>query len=202
MSRPISRPILLPTPNAPSDADLVGRALDGERFGVEVIYRRHAGYLLGMVTRLLANRAEAEGVVEATFVIGLRLLPTLPEPAGLRRWLVRIAVGLTRRRLRRAWWGRWLGRRRNDRRDQDAPLGALAAAELRADDCAALAQIDGILDRVRPEGRVAWMLFRVEGFNLDEVAAACDCSPATAWRRVADIDVLIEDPLACAADPS
>src|SRR5262245_61187650 len=116
----MSRPILLPVPNAPSDADLVSRAADGDRFGVELIFRRHAGYLLGITTRLLADRDTAETVVEATFLAALRQLPALREAVSVRAWLARIAVNLARRRLRRAWWLRWL--RRPGPRREDATL--------------------------------------------------------------------------------
>ena len=90
---------------------------------------------------------------------------------------------------------RWLRRLR--RRAEGATLSGFAALDLPAGDRAALARVDQILDRARPERRVAWMLSRVEGFHLDDVAAACGCSSATAWRRIADIDVLVEDPVAC-----
>ena len=52
----MTRPILLPLPNPPTDAELVARAVEGDRFGRELIYRRHAAYLLAMVTRLVASR--------------------------------------------------------------------------------------------------------------------------------------------------
>jgi RNA polymerase sigma-70 factor (ECF subfamily) len=163
----------------------VARALDGDHFGVELIYRRQAAYLLAMTTRLLANRDEAEEIVRETFVIGLRHLARLRTPAVLREWLARIAVGLARRRLRRAWLLRLLGL---DPRTEDATLAALAAPDARLDDQADLAHVDRILGRARPAARVAWMLRRVEGLRLEEVAAACGCAPTTARRRIADID--------------
>jgi RNA polymerase sigma-70 factor (ECF subfamily) len=188
----MTRPILLPVPNPPADADLVVRALEGDSFGVELIFRRHAGYLLGLTTRLLADRAAAEAVVAATFVVALRLLPTLRPPAPLRAWLARLTVVQARRRLRRAWWLRWL---RLDRSGVDAPLSALARLDLDPDERAAMARVDEIVTRARPSRRLAWMLSRVEGFDLDEVAAACGCSRTTAWRRIADLDLQIGHPL-------
>jgi RNA polymerase sigma-70 factor (ECF subfamily) len=181
----MTRPILLPVPNAPSDAELVARALEGDRFGVELIYRRQAAYLLAMTTRLLASRGEAEETVRETFVVGLRHLSRLRTPEALREWLARIAVGLARRRLRRARLLRLLGL---DRRIEDATLAALAAPDARLDDQADLARVDRVLGDARPAARVAWMLHRVEGLGLDEVAAACDCSRAAVLRRVAEID--------------
>src|SRR5438876_1613726 len=100
-SSKMTRPILLPLPNAPSDAELVVRAIGGDRFGRELIYRRHAAYLLAMVTRLVSTREGAEAIVRETFVVAwtrLAELTTTEQSADLRLWLSRIAVGLARRR--------------------------------------------------------------------------------------------------------
>jgi DNA-directed RNA polymerase specialized sigma24 family protein len=196
MTHPV---LVLPIPSTPSDGDLALRALEGDSFGVELIFRRHAGYLLGLTTRLLANRTAAEAVVAATFVVALRQLPVLQPTASLRGWLARRAVVQSRRRLRRAWWFRWL---RRDLQDDDAALGRLARLDLDLDERASLARVDDVLAHARPERRVAWMLSRVEGFELDDIAAACECSPATAWRRIADVDVLIDDPVSGISEAS
>jgi RNA polymerase sigma-70 factor (ECF subfamily) len=189
----MTRPILLPLPNAPSDAELVARAIEGDRFGRELIYRRHAAYLLEMVTRLVASRDGAEVIVRETFVVAwkrLAALTTTEQSAELRSWLSRIAVGLARRRLRRARLLRFfgLGLEPDDDDDHDARLAALAAVDLRHDARQDLEHIDGVLDRARVEPRIAWMLRRVDGLSLDDVAAACACSPETAQRRIAEID--------------
>ena len=194
----MTRPILLPLPNAPSDAELVARAVsEGDRFGRELIYRRHAAYLLAMVTRLVSSRECAEAIVRETFVLAWKRLGelTTTEPcADLRGWLSRIAVGLARRRLRRERLMRLIGLG-GDRDDhgQDGTLAALAAVDLRHEAREDLEHVDRVLDRAGVEPRIAWMLRRVDGLALDEVAAACACSPATAQRRIAEIDARLCD---------
>lgn len=42
-----------------------------------------------------------------------------------------------------------------------------------------------MLESLPLEERLAWSLRHVEGHALEEVAAACDCSLATAKRRIA-----------------
>jgi RNA polymerase sigma-70 factor (ECF subfamily) len=103
----------------------------------------------------------------------------------LRSWLASIAVSLVRRRLRRARLLRLLGL---DRGFDDATLAALAAPALQADDRTELALVDRVLRRLPADLRIAWMLRRVEGLPLAEVASACTCSLATAKRRVAAAD--------------
>ena len=176
---------LLPTTDALSDAELVKRALGGDRWSRDVLYRRHVHYLLAISTRLLSSQSEGEEIVQDTFVVGFEQLRTLRDPAALRSWLAHIAVSLVRRRLRRARLLRFLGL---DRGLDNATLEALVAPNLRPDDRAELALADRVLRRLPSARRIAWMLRRVEGLPLAEVASACDCSLATAKRRIASAD--------------
>ena len=97
----VSQSLSLKVSEAVSDEELVRRALAGERWGREMLYRRHAGSLLAMTVRLLANHGEAEEIVQDTFVTAFEQLATLREPGAVRGWLGRIAVNLVRRRFRR-----------------------------------------------------------------------------------------------------
>lgn len=45
-----------------------------------------------------------------------------------------------------------------------------------------------VLDRVKAEERIAWVLRRVEGETLLEVARVCGCSRATADRRIRAVE--------------
>jgi RNA polymerase sigma-70 factor, ECF subfamily len=178
------QPTLLPTADALGDAELVGRALRGDRWSRDMLYRRHAHYLLAIACRLLASRSEGEEVVQDTFVVGFEQLGALRDPAAVRGWLAQIAVSLVRRRLRRGRLLRLLGLDH----DHDATLAGLAAPTLRPDDRAELALIDRVLRRMPANLRIAWMLRKVEGLALPEVASACSCSLATVKRRIAAAD--------------
>jgi RNA polymerase sigma-70 factor (ECF subfamily) len=48
-----------------------------------------------------------------------------------------------------------------------------------------LRAIYGLLDRMRPEVRVALVLHRVEGLSVPEIAARMDLSVSTVKRRLA-----------------
>jgi len=185
----VSHTVLLQTPEAASDAQLVARAIEGDRWGREMLYRRHAAYLLAIAARLLGNRSEGEEVVQDTFVTAFEQLQTLREPAALRGWLAQIAVSLVRRRLRRVRLMRVLGL---DHGVDDATLAALAAPGSHPDQRAELALIDRALQTVAANVRIAWMLRQVEGLELAEVASACGCSLATAKRRIAAAEVAVQ----------
>ena len=171
-----------------TDAQLVARAVDGERWGREMLYRRHAGSLLAMTTRLIGNRGEAEEIVQDTFVTGFEQLHMLREGGAVRAWLGQIAVSLVRRRIRRLKLARLVGL---DRGADDATLDSLADPEMSVDQKVELRLVDRLLSGVRTELRIAWMLRRVEGLELAEVASLCKCSLATAKRRIGQVDDLV-----------
>lgn len=156
----------------PSDAELVARAGADDEWACKTLYRRHVGLAMQTALRLLRNRAEAEDVVQDSFMMAFRRLPQLREPAAFRGWLVRIVVSRVHRRLRR--------RRVEPLDGFEAEASADASPMVRAE----LRLLDEVLDGVRYKERVPWMLRYVLGYSLEEVADACDCSLSTAKRRI------------------
>jgi len=181
----VSHSLLLRASDQVSDGELVARALADDRWGREMLYRRHAGRLLALSTRLLGNRGDAEEIVQDTFVTGFAQLSALREPAAVGGWLGQIAVSLVRRRIRRARLLRRLGL---DRGADDATLESLGDPGLTPEQRTDLALVDRALQDVSAACRIAWMLRRVEGLPLGDVAALCDCSLATAKRRIGEAD--------------
>jgi RNA polymerase sigma-70 factor, ECF subfamily len=167
---------------ADDDEVLVGRVLRGDALAFRDLYGRHSRYVAGVVHRLMGDDAELEDIVQDTFVRAAERLPTLREPALLRAWLVTIAVRLTQSRLlrrrRRSWIRQQLGRaapKASDPKDR-APADELYSA----------------LDQVPDRLRVPWILHRVEGFRLEDVAASCGVSLATIKRRIAEAQTRLD----------
>jgi RNA polymerase sigma-70 factor (ECF subfamily) len=52
--------------------------------------------------------------------------------------------------------------------------------------------LDAAVSRLDDKTRIAWMLRHVEGLSLEETAEACDCSLATAKRRIAAGDAVVK----------
>jgi RNA polymerase sigma-70 factor, ECF subfamily len=185
----VSRSLPLKASEALGDEELVRRARTGDRWGREMLYRRHAGSLLAMAARLLSNRGEAEEVVQDTFVTAFEQLASLREPAAVRGWMGQIAVSLVRRRFRRRKLARLVGL---DRGADDATLEALADGGVSADQRAELALVDRVLRAMKAQVRIAWMLRHVEGLELTEVAALSGCSLATVKRRISEAEAIVE----------
>jgi RNA polymerase sigma-70 factor (ECF subfamily) len=163
------------------DATLVRRALEGDRWAEEALYRRHVRRVSDTAIRVLGRTHEAEDVVQDTFLKALTRLESLRDPSLFSRWLMRIAMNLVRGKLRKRKLLRTLGL---DRSVDDATLERLAAPATPPDVRAELAGIDAVLRDVTSEQRLAWMLHVVEGWSLPEVAETLGCSLATAKRRI------------------
>jgi|SRR5690606_4565647 len=165
-----------------SDVDLANRLMAGEPWAREAFYRRYVKAVWCTALRLVGDRADADDVVQDTFVEALRDVSKLREPSRMRAWLLQITVHQAHRRFRKRKLLRRLGL---ERPQEDGLLETLAKPGASTETRAELACIDRVLGRVSASQRFAWMLRHVEGLSLEEVAEACDCSLATAKRRIA-----------------
>jgi len=171
-----------------TDEALVERALAGERWAEEAIYRRHAHAVANLAARMLRCRADAEDVLQETFTIALEKLAQVRDPAALRGWLLGVATSRVRRRFRRRKLLDLLG---FEREVDDATLDQCAAENTDQSTRSELVRLERVLQGVSFEPRLAWMLRHVDGHTLPEVAAALGCSLATAKRRLADAEVRV-----------
>lgn len=174
--RAISHEVDVPT--------LVSRALAGDRWAEEALYRRHVHELTNVVARLLGRTADVDDVIQDTFVIAFARLSTLRDTASFAGWIRRIAVSACLMRFRRRKLLRTLGL---DRSTDDATLDVLAY-EPSPERLAELRTIDRVLASVAARDRFAWMLHHVEGLTLPETAATLEVSLATTKRAIARVE--------------
>ncbi len=175
-----------------SDATLVERAMAGERWAEEALYRRHAQRMHDVANRLLARYADAEDAVQDAFVTAFTRLDRLRDPAQFEAWLYRIVLNEARSRLRR--W-KLLRRFGLDRGEDDGGLAQTASPEASPAVIAELVQIDRVLRDADPDARIVWIMNRVEGWSLGEIAEVLEISLPTAKRRGWQIDALLEQHL-------
>lgn len=166
---------------APGDAELVARALEGSAWAEAALCRTHARPLVAMLTRLLGSKQDADDLAQDAFVAALGSLSKLRDASAFRAWLFRIATNLARKHLRRRKLERFLGVAPAAREDELELFGSTTVAP---DARAELALLQERLLRLPVDLRLAWSLRYVEGYELTEVAALCDCSLATIKRRI------------------
>lgn len=146
---------------------------------LEQAFRLYSPYLAKVGFRVLGRADEVEDLVQDVFLTAAEGLRRLRDPSALRAYLATIAVRLARRRLKRQQLLRRLGlRKRIDYCD-------LVDHGVSPEDAVLLAQAYRALDRLPADVRLAWTLRVLEGERLDRVAALCECSLATAKRRIA-----------------
>jgi RNA polymerase sigma-70 factor (ECF subfamily) len=138
---------------------------------------------------LLGRTAEADDVIQDTFLRALERIDDVRDGVAFRAWIQRIAVTLCHRRFRKRKLLRAFGL---DRGDDDASLAISAVEGSRPDLVAELREIDRILGGVSIASRSAWILHRVEGWTLEETADALSVSLATVKRRLAEADDRID----------
>src|SRR5437588_32387 len=68
---------------------------------LEAAFRQHSGYVASVALRLLGRDADVDDVVQEVFVVAMRGLRNLRDPAAIKGWLATVAVRVARRKLRR-----------------------------------------------------------------------------------------------------
>ncbi len=175
---------------AQPDAELVARAIRGDRWAAEVLVRRHIKPVAAMVTRMLGDRDAADELVQDTFMVALGRLQQVKDPSAVRSWLLTIAARRVRRRMRKERVLTALGLRPHEEEFDFAQVVTDAASpEQRAE----LAEIAQVLARCPASHRLAWMLRHVEGYSLVETAALCECSLATVKRWIRSVEVRVAE---------
>lgn len=79
-----------------SDAPLVERCRAGDAGAMQQLYTRHHGRLYAMALRLTGSRADAEDVVQDTFLRAWRALDRFRGGARFGTWIYRIALNRCR----------------------------------------------------------------------------------------------------------
>ena len=146
---------------------------------LQEVYREYGAYVAAIGNKLLGDFAEVDDFVQDVFMDVADGLGSLRDPEALKGWVAVVAVRKARRYLRRR-----ILRRRLFIDSSKAPpprVSNTASPEQRY----ILLSCYEALDTVPANQRLAWILRVVEGESLSEVARLCECSLATAKRRVA-----------------
>lgn len=141
-------------------------------------FEMYSGRVERTLRRLLGPSDDMEDLVHDVFVDALEAIDKLREPAALPGWVTGIAVITAKRRLQKQYRRRWLSL---------SPTGTLpdvpsspADVEARA----AFQSIHEILNLLRPEDKIAVLLYRVDGLTVDDASQAMSISSSTFKRRL------------------
>jgi RNA polymerase sigma-70 factor, ECF subfamily len=175
------------------DADLVRRFLTGDESAFVEITSRYREKIFSVAISLLRNRADAEEIVQDTFVRAYRGLKNFRGDSSLATWLHRIAVNLSRNRY---WF--FYRRARHATLSLDCPLSddnsadfsELIATEDPSPARAATATefsalVTTCMEQLEPSHREILTLRTILNRSYSEIATALGIEEGTVKSRIA-----------------
>lgn len=160
-------------------ATLVARARDGDAPAFEALVRLYQRPMYALAVRMLADRGEAEDVVQDVFVAAWRRLPEIRADAAFPTWLYRSTTNRCLNRLRTSDRVRPLDAHnvvvaaRSDQPEHAAEFHAEVNELLRA------------LGRLTPEQRACWLLREVHGLSYEDIADIVRTTTTAVRGRIA-----------------
>ena len=154
---------------------------------LEDIFKAHERFLWGLCYRLLGNAADADDIVQETFVRALEHPPARTDEPW-RPWLVRVALNLgrdlLRRRKRRHYDGPWLPSP-IETGDEASPPSYEPTADAQSNPAARYDMLESVsfafllaLEALTPSQRAVLLLRDVFDYSVSETAEALDMSEA------------------------
>jgi RNA polymerase sigma-70 factor, ECF subfamily len=160
------------------DETLVAQAATGNREAFDELVRRYHSRIFQLVSILTSGDADAEDLVQDTFVRAYRAVGQFRGESTFRTWLHRIAVNVVRTHAARR-------SSRGDRRppryardaspdtgyaDEPSDIGSVASAEDLENDVVRRRMIDQALARLPPDVRLLITLRDVQGLEYREIS--------------------------------
>jgi RNA polymerase sigma-70 factor, ECF subfamily len=164
------------------DPALVAGCRSGDPVSLDRFFRSYVGYVERVIGRLVGPTADLQDLVQSTFIEAIQSFARFRGEATLKTWVTRIAVHVALHQLRNG------GVRRH------MPLELVPAALEPADPRSGpevqmsiqqlARRLHGLLDRMAPKKRVAFLLYTVDEYPIDEVAALTGASRAATKSRI------------------
>ena len=171
------------------DQLLVERARSGERAAFDLLVAKYQRRLMRLLARLLNDPAEAEDVVQETFIKAYRALRHFRGDAAFYTWLYRIGINTARNAL--------LVRKRNSNtspvepslarpdggaederlRDITTPESMLASKQIAQ-------TVNAAMDALPIDLRTAIALREIEGLSYEEISQIMGCPIGTVRSRI------------------
>ena len=171
-----------------ANAELVAGVVAGRPAAAAALWNAYGSLVYRIAERALGSSHDAEDITQDVFLSLFRKLGGLRDPGALRSFIISVTIRKVKSKLRGRRLRRWVGL------TEGGQLPDLPSRGIDADQ--ALTRFYSLLDRLSVEDRMAFVLRRVDGMPLDDVAAAMRLSLATVKRRLcradAELSVLME----------
>ena len=178
----MKQPGAISPPSASADESaLVAGCRAGEPVSLDRFFRGYVTYVEKVIARLVGPTADLPDLVQSTFIEAIQSFDRYRGEASLKTWVTRIAVHVSLNQMR-------TGVRRNVPLElvpqSLEPRDPTRAADVQLSEHQLARRLYALLDRVAPKKRVAFLLYTVEGYSVEEVAALTGASRAAAKSRI------------------
>jgi len=168
------------------DHALIRAVLSGDKNAYGALVARHGESMFRVAYRITENEADAEEIVQETFLRGYRSLAEFDSRADFRTWIYRIAVNSALQVLnkRKSEAAVPIAEEFDDERPalQLADRGA-GPERLLLDREIELRRL-AAMEKMTPDERLAFVLRHMEGRSTEEIAAALEVTPNNAKQAV------------------
>lgn len=198
-------PVRLIDTEALTDEELVGRARAREEAAVRTLTRRYNRRLFRVARSILRNDAEAEDVVQETYVRAFTGLDKFRGEASFSTWLTRIAMnealGRLRRRRPTVEWTTY-GADRAQAEIIQFPVSAAADPERTMAQGEIRTVLERLIDELPGSFRAVFVARIVEGMSVEETAALYGLKEETVKTRLHRARTLLRAALANQLGPA
>lgn len=190
----------------PTDEDLVRRALLRDEAAVRALTTRYNRRLFRVARGILRNDAEAEDVVQETYVRACTGLDMFRGDAAFGTWITRIAInealGRLRKRKPSVDWESY-GENRTQAQIIDFPVSAvsidpektMAQGEIRV-------VLEQAIDQLPDAFRIVFVARIIEGMTVEETADLFSLKPETVKTRLHRARALLREELESQLGPA
>ncbi|MDQ1083966.1 MULTISPECIES: RNA polymerase sigma factor [Microbacterium] len=163
------------------DRTLVARAAGGSEQAFRALYRAYARPVYWVAFGLVADATDAEDVVQETFVVAWKKIPSLRlEGDSLLPWLATVCRLQAQNRLRAR-------RRHSSHATLDHEIPAVVDVEAQVVQAQTVAAILAAVDRLSELDREIFRLCAAEGYGYEAAAAKLGVSHGTVRNRLSRI---------------
>jgi RNA polymerase sigma-70 factor, ECF subfamily len=156
------------------ESDRTERSEPGPRLSFQELVDPYAQELLALAASMLGNTADAEDVLQETFLGAFRSMDRFEGRSSQRTWLTSILVRQVARRRR----VRFQTRASSLAANQQAPTHETVAGNSRAP------EVHSAMDRLSSEHRDILLLREVHGLSYDEICLVLDLPRGTVESRL------------------
>ena len=170
------------------DAFIVLRVQQGDLPAFNLLVLKYQRRLLRVVSRLVHDAADAEDVVQETFVKAYRALPNFRGDAAFYTWLFRIGVNVAKNFLvtknRKAGISLQLLAREDDNGSDEHAVAEAACPSTALANKQTVIALDQALDAMPTQLRTAIVLYEIEGLSYEEIGTVMRCPVGTVRSRI------------------